>query len=354
MNILFTWMNILLIFVPLGITAGLRKWGSAPVFCCNFVAIVPLAGILGASTEALALHTGQTIGGLLNATFGNAVEMIVTVQAIKAELLSVVKGSLLGSILSNLLLVLGMAFFAAGLTRKESTFNNTAANANATCLTLGAIALGLPTIYDTVPGTSFEDCVSISRISSIVIAAIYVCFLIFQLGTHAHLFATDEAEEEAEISPYSAVALLISATCCVAYCSEFLVASIEGVSEEYGLPKSFIGVILLPIVGNAAEHATSVTVAAKGKMDLALGVAVGSSTQIILLVVPFSVIVGWYYDVPMTLDFRIFDATVLLLSVFLASSVLQNGSSNWLQGVMLCATYVLLAIICWYLPDEEG
>ncbi|CAE7784468.1 eif4a3, partial [Symbiodinium necroappetens] len=354
-EILCTWMNLLLVFVPLGVYSHFYHWSAAARFTCNFVAIVPLAAILGGSTEALAAHTGQMIGGLLNATFGNAVEMIVTVNAIKAGLVNVVQGSLLGSILSNMLLVLGMSFFAAGVVEKESRFSAKGASANMTCLTLGSIALALPTIYNCMENTSTEDVLSISRISSAVIAFVYVLFLVFQLFTHAHLFAAEGGEdEEVSISALSAVLLLIFATLAVAVCSEYLVDSIEGVTEEFGLPGAFIGVILLPIVGNAAEHATAVTVAFKGKMDLALGVAVGSSTQIALLVVPFSVIVGWAFDVPMSLDFRIFDTTVMILSVFITHTALQDGCSNWLEGSILIAIYVLIAIICWYIPDADG
>lgn len=354
-SIFCRWISLLLVFVPLGIASHWLHWGSAASFCCNFAAIVPLAAILGAATESLAVHTGQMVGGLLNATFGNAVEMIVTISAVKAGLVSVVQGSLLGSILSNLLLVLGMAFFAAGIKTKESRFNSAGASANMSCLCLGSLALALPTIYNHIPHTAAEDVLMISRISSIVIGAVYVMFLIFQLHTHAELFggsAGEEEEEEPPLTVWSSACLLLVATITVAVCSEYLVDSIEGVTEEYGLPKAFIGVILLPIVGNAAEHVTAVTVATKGKMDLALGVAIGSSTQIALFVVPFAVIVGWIVDVPMSLDFRSFDSTVLLLSVILASGMLQDGSSNWLEGAMLMATYLLIAIICWYIPEE--
>jgi len=353
-GIFFSWLNLLMVFVPLGICSHHMKWGSACTFACNFTAIVPLAGVLGAATECLAMHTGQMIGGLLNATFGNAVEMIVTINAIKEGLVSVVQGSLLGSILSNMLLVLGMAFFAAGMRLKESPFNASGASANMSCLTLGSIALALPTIYATLEGTHPEDTLMISRISSIVIACVYVMFLVFQLYTHADNFGGDEEEEEEILmSAPASLMLLFAATCVVALCSEYLVASIEGVSEEYGLPKAFIGVILLPIVGNAAEHATAVTSAARGKMDLCLGVAVGSSTQIALLVLPFSVMVGWYYDTPMTMDFRSFDATVMLLSVFLTGGMLHDGSANWLEGAMLVATYILIAVICWFIPEPD-
>jgi len=355
-SIFCTQLNVLLVFVPLGVVAERQDWGSGYVFGLNFIAIVPLAGILGAATESLAAHTGQMLGGLLNATFGNAVEMIVTIQALEAGLISVVQGSLLGSILSNLLLVLGMAFFAGGLRHKEQHFNATGASTNTTCLVLSSIALALPTIYNSHPHTTDKDVLTLSRICAIVVAFIYVLFLVFQLHTHAHLFRSAEGEEEEEealLSPFNSVVLLAATTCVVAYSSEFLVASIEGVTEEYGMPKAFIGVILLPIVGNAAEHATAVTAAMKGKMDLSLGVAVGSSTQIALFVVPFAVICGWFLDVPMSLDFRTFDATVLMVSVMLCSNVLHDGSSNWLEGAMLMATYVLIAIIIWFIPDEE-
>lgn len=344
---------LLIVFVPMGIYAGVKEFSAPIVFSCNFVAIVPLAGILGASTEALSMHTGQMMGGLLNATFGNAVEMIVTINAIKAGLVSVVQDSLIGSILSNLLLVLGMAFMASGVLNKESSFNMTGAAANITCLVLASIALTLPTCFSYIPDTTEENDVALSRTISVVLAIVYVLFLVFQLRTHSDLFIGEEEEtEEAEMAMSVAVTILFCATCCVAYCSEFLVHSIEGVREELGLPKTFIGMILLPIVGNAAEHVTAVTAAYKGKMDLALGVAVGSSTQIALFVIPFSVIVGWVVSVPMTLNFEIFSSSVFLLSVFIASSVLGDGHANWLEGAMLCASYCIVGIITWYIPDR--
>mmetsp|Transcript_102088 Transcript_102088/g.284215 ORF Transcript_102088/g.284215 Transcript_102088/m.284215 type:complete len:429 (+) Transcript_102088:140-1426(+) len=349
-------LNLLIVFVPLGIVAHYEEWNAALIFAFNFIAIVPLAGILGAATESLAVHTGQMVGGLLNATFGNAVELIVTINAIRANLIGVVQGSLMGSVLSNLLLVLGMAFFAAGCVTKESTFSARGACANMNCLTLGSMALALPTIYSTLPDSSPENTLMISRLCSLIIAAVYLLFLVFQLYTHADIFMSEDAEEEEEaaLSVGSSGVLLLAATFAVAYCSDFLVDSIEEVSETYGLPKAFIGVILLPIVGNAAEHATAVTVAAKGKMDLSIGVAIGSSTQIALFVVPFSVIVGWICDVDMSLDFRIFDAAVMLLSVLFAASTLHDGTSNWLEGAMLVATYVMIAIICWFIPENQA
>jgi Ca2+:H+ antiporter len=355
MDIFIQPLNVLLIFVPLGITSGIQEWGCLCTFLTNFIAIIPLAAVLGASTESLAAHVGQMLGGLLNATFGNAVEMIVTINAIKAGLVSVVQQSLIGSILSNLLLVLGMAFLGAGLVSKESAFNAQGAGTNVSCLVLSSLALTLPTVFANIPDTTVEDGVMLSRIIALVMGSVYVAFLVFQLRTHADLFIGDDegGEEETDLAVGTSVGLLVGTTCCVAYCSEFLVDSIEGVSETYGLPEAFIGLILLPIVGNAAEHTTAVTAAYKEMMDLALGVAVGSSTQIALFVVPFSVIVGWVYDVPMTLNFQAFDTTVFLLSVFIASGILGDGVANWFEGLMLCSTYAIVAIITWFIPEAR-
>lgn len=354
-DILLQPINVLLVFVPLGIISGKMEWGCLTTFLANFIAIIPLAAVLGAATEALAAHVGQMLGGLLNATFGNAVEMIVTINAIRAGLVSVVQQSLIGSILSNLLLVLGMAFLSAGLVTKESTFNAQGAGTNVSCLVLSSLALTLPTVFSYIPETTQEDGVMLSRIIALVMGFVYVAFLVFQLRTHADLFVGEENEEEEEVdlAVSTSVAMLIGTTLCVAYCSEFLVDSIEGVSVQYGLPYSFIGLILLPIVGNAAEHTTAVTAAYKGMMDLALGVAVGSSTQIALFVVPFSVIVGWIYDVPMSLNFQAFDTTVFLLSVFIASGILGDGKANWFEGLMLCSTYAIVAIITWFIPQAK-
>eukprot|EP00929_Paragymnodinium_shiwhaense_P016499 TRINITY_DN1248_c0_g1_i2.p1 TRINITY_DN1248_c0_g1~~TRINITY_DN1248_c0_g1_i2.p1 ORF type:complete len:450 (+),score=81.16 TRINITY_DN1248_c0_g1_i2:126-1475(+) len=348
-----TKLNLLLVFVPLGIACPYVGMTAGPTFLANFLAVIPLASVLGHSTEALAAHTGQMIGGFLNATFGNAVEMMVTINALRAGLVHVVQGSLIGSVLSNLLLVLGMAFVASAYASKEAGFNAQGAAANTTCLVLASLGLTLPTVYTHMPDTTFEDQLMLSRLGALVMASTYVLFLVFQLKTHADLFAAEEEEEEADLPAWIAGLILFLTTCCVAVSSEYLVGSIEGVSEEYGMPSAFIGIILLPIVGNAAEHMTAVTMAAKGKMDLTIGVAVGSSTQIALFVVPFSVLIGWGMGVDMTLDFDIFMSTVFVLSVFIAQSVLSDGSANWFEGSMLIATYLLVALICWFLPSGE-
>jgi len=293
------------------------------------------------------------VGGLLNATFGNAVEMIMCVQAINQGYIQVVQGNLLGSVLSNLLLVLGMALLGAGLKFKDLAFNAQGAQANMVCQVVASISLVLPTMFRMSPETTDHEVLQLSRYCAIFLMMTYALFLYFQLGTHAEFFTEEDApEEEAEVAVSTAVVLLGSCTLVVAAASEFLVDSIEDVSETYGLPKAFIGIILLPIVGNAAEHVTAVSCAMRGMMDLALGVAVGSSTQVSLFVVPFTVLAGWAVNQPMTLQFRTFDTSCFILSVFLVQSVLLNGHTNWLHGCMLLTTYVLIAMIVWFIPER--
>jgi len=345
------------VFVPLGQFCRYMNYDAGIVFAANFMAIIPLASILGASTEALAEHTGQLIGGLLNATFGNAVEMIMCVQAVKAGLIKVVQGNLLGSILSNLLLVLGMSIFASGTARKTQKFNKIGAASNMTCQLVASISVCLPTCFSSAVAHSREGSViMISRICSVFLMAVYGMFLYFMLKTHADLFEDEEEdkdEDEAGLSPTMSLVMLATTTLLVFVCSECLIETIEDVSESYGLSKAFIGVILLPIVGNAAEHATAVTCAYKGMMDLALGVAVGSSTQIALFVVPCAVMIGWYLEQPMNLDFSTFDTTCQMLTVFLVSQVLSHGQTNWLHGAMLMTVYVFIATQCLFILEEE-
>merc|ERR1719272_1286073 len=334
------------LFVPAGQAVKYLCYDAGIVFWVNFCAIIPLASILGAATEALAGHTGQLIGGLLNATFGNAVEMIMCVQAVKAGLVKVVQSNLLGSILSNLLLVLGMSIFASGMARKSQKFNRHGAASNMTCQLVASISVCLPTCFAAVSNYAEGSVVRISRMCSVFLMLVYAMFLFFMLKTHTDLFADEEEEEEdeeASLSPAASITMLGVITVIVFMCSECLVDSIEGVSEAFGLSKAFIGVILLPIVGNAAEHATAVTCGYKGMMDLALGVAVGSSTQIALFVVPVAVMCGWYYDVDMDLDFSTFDTTCQILTVFLVAQVLTHGETNWLHGAMLMVVYIFIA-----------
>jgi Ca2+:H+ antiporter len=378
-------ISLLLVAWPLGCLAHFHDWGDIPEFWLNFLAMVPLAKILGDATEELAAGLkNDTLGGLLNATFGNAVEMILTVQTLRAGQIGVVKGTLLGSILSNLLLVLGMSFFVGGLTPskgsrigKEQTFSTQAALTNMTMLLLACSAFAFPAVFfsqdeigrehlesqESEEGTfaagSTPRLLQISRWCSVYILAAYVAFLFFQLYTHVDVFkggSGDEEEEEddeAQLSPAVAVALLFVTTCLVAASSEFLVDSIDGLVDSWGLGKAFIGVILLPIVGNACEHAGAVRMAVYDKMDITIGIAVGSSTQIALFVVPFAVIVGWAIDQPMDLDLGALYTTIMMMAVLITFSVVSDGNTNWLEGFMLMIAYLVVATLFWFLPENH-
>lgn len=370
-------VNYLLVFVPLGLAAGVLEWSSNAIFWINFLAIVPLALILAFATEELAEHTGQTIGGLLNATFGNAVELIVSVIALKENQIRIVQASMLGSILSNLLLVLGCCFLAGGFTRVQQTFNQTVAQTMSSLMALATAGLLIPAAFHAsmpIPSGSFPDpdsdsdskILSLSRGVAIILLVLYILYLVFQLKTHRALFeeqtpeddgiittpvlATDK-EEEQHLSIVGSLSVLVVATVLVSLCADYLVGSIDDIVELSGLSKTFIGLVVIPIVGNAAEHATAVIVAMKDKMDLAIGVAVGSSLQIAIFVTPFMVIIGWIVDVPMSLYFSTFETAVMFVAVFITNLVILDGESNWLEGAMLLSTYLIMALAFFYYPD---
>jgi len=370
MHILLDPISVLLVFWPLGFCAHFFVWGDTAGFWLNFLAMIPLAKILGDFTEELASALkNDTVGGLLNATFGNAVEMILTVQTLRVGEVNVVKGTLLGSILSNLLLVLGMSFFFGGIRNpdggwmikgKQQFFSVYAALTNFTMLFLASCAFALPTVFFSTH--SFHEnnsdlTLGISRWCSIYILLAYLAFLLFQLYTHVEIFRgpqdEDEDEDEASLSPYVASFLLFLATVFVSLSSEWLVASIDGLVEEWHMGKSFVGVILLPIVGNACEHAGAVRMAMVEKVDITLGIAVGSSTQIALFVVPFAVLAGWVIDQPMDLNFGQMNTTVMFFSVLIAFSICTDGSSNWLEGFMLMIAYATVATLYFFAPNEE-
>jgi len=379
-----SWLNVLLVFIPIGIASHFMTWPATIPFVFNFIAIIPLAKLLGFATEDLSLRVGEILGGLLNATFGNAVELIVSIIALVQNLIPVVQASMLGSILSNLLLVLGMCFFFGGLKYKEQSFNVTAAQTSASLLFIATSSLLLPAaFYGSAYGLDngnraqvSDDILKISRATSIILLIIYGGFLFFQLKTHKSFFleAPKEAgifersnsrlvrgdeegglqeEEEAEnpLMPlWMAIALLTVITVFVAICAEFLVDAIQDVCTAWGVSQTFVGLILLPIVGNAAEHVTAVTVAIKNKMDLALGVAVGSSMQIALLVTPLMVIIGWIIDKRMSLYFNMFETCVMVIAVLIVNYLIMDGKSNWLEGLMLFCVYIIIAISIYYYP----
>lgn len=374
-------VNYLLVFVPLGLIAGWLDWGLNAVFWLNFFAIVPLASVLAYATEELAEHTGETIGGLLNATFGNAVELIVSIIALLNGQVRIVQASMLGSILLNSLLVLGCCFIAGGITRVQQTFNQTVAQTMSSLMALATAGLLIPAAFHaSVPSNpkKFPDpdsdadskILSLSRGVAIILLVVYILYLIFQLRTHKALFEEQSQEDDGiitlsappegtttkadleHLTVVGSLSVLVVATLLVSFSADFLVGSIDDIVELLGLSKTFIGLIVIPIVGNAAEHATAVIVAMKDKMDLAIGVAVGLSLQIALFVTPAMVIIGWIVDVPMSLFFSTFETAVMFVSVFITNLVILDGESNWLEGAMLLSTYLVVALAFFYYPDQ--
>jgi len=347
------------VLVPFAMAANLLHWPIAIVFGLSCFAILPLAGLLGEVTEQVAIHTSETLSGLLNATFGNATELIVAIFALQHGLLTVVQVSLLGSILSNTLLVLGCACLAGGLRRDCPTFNKVAAISNATLLQIAVLGLLVPTLLEGVGQLDVYGPVDLklSRGIAIALLILYLLYIYFQLFTHGHLFEDssggdaesgeaeeDEDEEEALFTLTGGCIWLTLVTVFIAFLSEQLTDTLEGASSAWGLGEAFVGFVILPIAGNAAEHSTAVTMAYKGKMDVALGVALGSSTQIALFVIPVMVILGWVMGQPLDLHFGTFETCITFLSSLIVFFVVQNGETNWLEGVMLLFAY---GIICY-------
>ncbi|KAK9370051.1 Sodium/calcium exchanger protein-domain-containing protein [Lipomyces kononenkoae] len=358
--LLSSYVNILLVFVPVGIILGALDMSAYLVFVVNFLAIIPLASLLGFVTEELAKHVGQTLGGLLNATFGNAVELIVSIVALAKGEILIVQASMLGSILSNILLVLGCCFFAGGMIFQEQTFSNIVAQTMSSLMALATASLLIPaafraTLDDSLDGGIDEHrMLAVSRGTAIVLLIIYVLYLFFQLRTHVTLFETIESsdEEPPSLSVFVCLFSLTAITIAVSVCADYLVGSVDSIVKTTGLSKTFIGLIIIPIVGNAAEHVTAVMVAMKNKMELAIGVALGSSMQIALFLTPFLVILGWIMNQPMSLFFSTFETAVLFVSVFITNAQIQDGISNWLEGAMLLGTYMIIAIAFFFYPSS--
>ena len=363
-----TFFFILLVFIPISVAAQFLDWGATVVFITAGLAIVPLAAFMGTATEEIAVVVGPNLGGLLNATFGNATELILAFIALKAGLIEVVKATITGSIIGNLLLVMGFAMLLGGLRYKEQDFQVTAAQMNGSVMNLAVISLLLPTAVQYT--SSGIDPVILQKLSiavAIVLIFVYALTLLFSMKTHAYLYDVGVAESEQGSSdePNSEqeehkpnlllwVGILLIVTLGVAVESELLVDSLEEATSSLGLTALFTGVILLPIIGNAAEHATAVTVAMKNKMDLSLSVAVGSSLQIALFVAPVLVLAGWAIGQPMDLNFNPFELVAVAVAVLIINSISADGQSNWLEGSLLLATYAVLALAFYYHPVIQG
>lgn len=321
-------------------------------FLLSAAAVVPLAGLLGTATEELAAHTGPRIGGLLNATFGNAAELIIGCLLIARGEIAVVRASITGSILGNLLLVLGAAFFAGGLRRKELVFSAGSASTHIASMALAVAGILMPTIYaGKAQATAFRiEAISVGV--AVVLLAMYAANLIFSLVTHTDTFRGPETIGEVEAPNWSrrtALGLLGAAGILVGLESELLVHALEPTVAAWGVSKLWVGLILVPIVGNAAEHSTAVIVAMKGKVDLAIDIAVGSSAQVALLVAPILVFTGLAFGHNLTLVFGSFELGALALSVAVVALMCQDGRSNWLEGVQLLGVYTIVAVASFFI-----
>jgi len=354
-------LDWLLVFLPVAVLLErLAPERQVEIFVAACLAIVPLAGWMGRATEHLAEKTGEGIGGLLNATFGNAAELIIALVALSRGLTEVVKASLTGSILGNLLLVLGAACLAGGTRHRELRFNAAGARMMATTLTLAAISLVLPAAFHLLAQPAQRTEGSLSIEFSLVLLLCYGLTLLFSLRTHKQLF-TGPAREAAEVGKDGhaswplgrSLGVLAGATALVTWTSEILVGSIEGAAHELGMTNLFVGVVVVAIIGNAAEHSTAVAVAWRNRMDLALGIALGSSIQIALFVAPLLVLASYLVSPqPMNLVFSHAEVLAIVIAVAIANQIASDGESHWLEGAQLLAVYALLALIFFFLPAE--
>ena len=338
-----------------------RPDSHAWIFVCACLTILPLAGWMGHATEHLAEHTGEGVGGLLNATFGNAAELIIAIAALRKGLHDVVKASLTGSIIGNILLVAGLAMLAGGIKHSRQHFQATAARTQATLLTLAAIALIVPASFHHIAGPAgWPKESDLSLEIALVLITVYVASLVFSLVTHRKLFEGLPSSEEAEADEFAhaswsagrSLAVLGVATALVAWVSEILVGSVEQAAHTFGMTQVFVGVVVVAIIGNAAEHSTAGLVAMKNRMDLSLAIAIGSSIQIALFAAPVLVLASLFIGPrPMDLVFTPAEVIAVILAVFITAQVASDGESNWLEGVMLLAVYALLGFSFYYLPE---
>lgn len=351
----------LLVFVPISIAAESLEWGSMTVFFTSAIAIIPLSIWLSTATEEIAVVTGPTIGGLINAVFGNATELIIALTALRAGLIDIVKASITGTIISNLLLVMGLSMLLGGFRYKEQEFKPVIARVNGSTMTLAVTALLLPAIM--VYASNQVSATELNRLSiatAAVLMIVYALTLVFSLKTHSYLYEVGLAELDGESSESLAapahkpnlwlwVGVLIVSTIVTAYESELFVGVIEEAIKGLGLSSLFTGVILLPLVGGAAEYVTAVRVALKDNMDLSVSVAMGSSLLVALLVAPILVLVGQVIGQPMNLSFNLFEVVGITTAVAVANLVSLDGRSNWLEGSLLLATYAILGAAFYFI-----
>ena len=357
------WPYLLAPFIPIAIALELGHASATVIFIASALGVIPTAALMGRSTEELAARSGPGIGGLLNVTFGNAPELIIAFFALNEGLQEVVKASLMGSILGNILLVMGAAMLVGGLRRERQRFNATAANVQALMLFLAVVALIMPALFELVQGSGLprpdaeavdydSDVEKLSAAVAVVLLGTYVAGLIFSLKTHRDLFNPEHGPEDHVGEPWSvrrSVIMLAIAGVAVGVMSEILVGSIAEASESIGLSEFFVGVIVVAIVGNAAEHWVAIYFASRDKMDLSVNIAIGSSAQIALFAAPVLVLLSFFVgDFPMPLVFNGFELGAVVLAVLIAQQVTHEGESTWLEGLQLLAVYAVLGLTFYF------
>lgn len=358
------YINYLLLFLPVALLAEWMGWGDTVVFFTAALAIIPLAGVMGEATEVIAARTGPQIGGLLNASLGNAAELIITLVAIRAGALELVKASIIGSILGNLLFVMGVSLLLGGLRHGVQRFNRERVGLDSTLVVLAAILICVPSFFSTMIEPDARRVELLSLATAAVILAMYVLAIIYTVWGHAGSRPVnggvlieapgDDAghavEESVHWSPRRALITMVLAVVGLAVMSEALVGALEGVTQVLGLTEFFVGIIVVPIIGNVAEHLVSVQVALKNRMDLSLSIALGSSLQIALFVAPVLVFLSLLMGNPMALEFNAPELIAMIAASLIAALVAIDGRSNWLEGAMLLAVYGILALAFFFLP----
>jgi Ca2+:H+ antiporter len=362
-------LNWLLVFVPVAIIVHWLKFDPIAQFVVSALAIVPLAGLMGDATEALAEYLGPALGGLLSATLGNAPEIIISVFALRRGLVDIVKSSLTGSIIGNLLLGLGLSMIAGGLKVKMQSFNSRAARVNGALLVLAAFGLIVPAIYGTIPAGEKHPAPRLSLEISVILFLVYLSSLVFTLVTHKAVVgkAGVQAEKKEQGEPSAlvdepevlwsrnkALGVLAAVAIALAFMSEILTDAVDPAATKMGFTPVFAGVFLLATVGNAAELLNAIRFARRDKMDLAIGITVGASTQVALLVAPILVFVGFFLGQDMNLLFNRYEMWAVILAVFITRTLIYDGESTWLEGLMLLAIYLMLGIAFFHLSPEAA
>ena len=347
-----SWRVSALVLVPVSIVLAALNSTPIAVFCTSALALVPLAALLGFATEEIAGHVGPSLGGLLNATLGNATEMILGLILLWSGHIEVVKASLTGSIISNLLLVFGLATFVGGFRREKQIFNRLTVGASTAMLFLAIVAMVMPALFDITAYGSFQEnrtIVFLSFWTAIVLLISYSASLVFMFRTHRSLFGQQHVELP-KLSARAATLILVITTVLIAFESEILAGRIEAATHALGWTDRFVGLVILAIVGNAAEHSAAVMMARKDKMDLALSIAMGSSTQIALFVAPVLVVVSELRAQPMSLVFPPLEIVAVILSVGVVTLVSFDGETNWFEGLQLLSVYAILVIVFFFMP----